>query len=192
MRVTSLSRAASLIQAENFWLPQRRDKRVYRRGKLNLTLRAQRLRGGPACFRQLQEDIDIQSGLVAGVTAVETTTSRASPYRQSAPYPCPDCSPRLRRWINITRVWVTEIATLIGTHDLIMFRLYRQRVSTDDTAIRKRLSIVRYPAQVGLFCHGVAAGLATGKQGQQRNLAVLFILPAWNISLHIGILRPLP
>ena len=32
---------------------------------------------------------------------------------------------------------MSEIATLIGTHDLIMFGLYRQRVSADDTTIRK-------------------------------------------------------
>ena len=62
MRVTSLSWAASLIKLKISGFHSV-GQRVYRRGKSGPErLPGAELRGGPACFRQLQEDIDIQSG----------------------------------------------------------------------------------------------------------------------------------
>lgn len=135
-------------------------------------------------FWQLQEDVHIQSGLVAGVTAVETTTSRhphiANQHRAQA---------QIAHLATQTldkhhQIRVSEIATLIGTHDLIMFGLYRQRVSADDTAIRKtayRLCATRH--RLGYFCHGVAARLALLASRASSAIAVLFIFYQRGISV---------
>lgn len=125
-----------------------------------------------------------QSGLVAGVTAVETTTSRhphiANQHRTHA---------QIAHLATQTldkhhQIRMSEIATLIGTHDLIMFGLYRQRVSTDDTAIRKtayRLCATRH--RLGYFCHGVAAKLALLASRASSAIAVLFIFYQRGISV---------
>ncbi len=193
MRVTSLSWAASLIKLKisgfhsvgTTCLPSRETKSSACGRKSCAEVQAS--------FRQLQKDIDIQSGLVAGMTAVETPTSGhphiANQHRTHA---------QIAHLATQTldkhhQIRVTEIATLIGTHDLIMFGLYRQRVSADNTAIRKLPIDCALPAQVGLFLpRRRCQASATGKQSQQRNRGFVHFLPAWNISLHIGILRPLP
>ena len=130
----------------------------------------------------------------SGMTAIKAPTGR-HPHIANQYRPHPQIIDLAAETLNKPdQIRVTEIATLIGTHHLIMFGLCRQRVSADDTAIRKtayRLCATRHRLGYFLPRRRCQAG-ATGKQGQQRNRGFVHFLPAWNISLHIGILRPLP
>lgn len=86
-------------------------------------------------FRQLQEDVHIQSGLMTGVTTIETPTSRHSHIANQHRAHTQIAHTATQTLDKHHQIRMPEIATLIGTHDLIMFGLYRQRVSTNDTAI---------------------------------------------------------
>ena len=134
-------------------------------------LRFQQLGGGPARFRQLQEDIDIQSGLVAGVSTVKATAGRhphiANQHR---------AQPQIMYLVSQTldeqhQIRVAEITPLIGAHHLIGIRLERKLLGTDDTAVGKGANGLRAPRhRVGDFLpwrRGQTG--STGKQRQQSN-----------------------
>ncbi len=79
---------------------------------------------------------------------------------------------------------MSEIATLIGTHDLIMFGLYRSVSAPTIQPLEKLPIDCALPAQVGLFFATASLpGWRYWQQGQQRNRGFVHFLPAWNISL---------
>ena len=174
MRVTSLSWAASLIKlkisgfhsVETTCLPSRETK-SNACGRKSCA-EVQRVFG--SCKRRYQHPVR----LVAGMTAVETPTSGhphiANQHRTHA-----QIAHLATQTLNKHhQIRVTEIATLIGTHDLIMFGLYRQRVSADNTAIRKtayRLCATRHRLGYFLPRRRCQAG-ATGKQRPGNAIAV--------------------
>jgi hypothetical protein len=93
IRVTSLSFAASLIMLETSCDQSEGTTFLPLRDQIQ-RLRFQQLCGAPARFRQLQEDIDIQSGLVAGVSTVEAPPA-GIPISPMSMVP----SPRLCTWL---------------------------------------------------------------------------------------------
>ncbi len=72
-----------------------------------------------------------------------------------------------------------------------MFGLYRQRVSADDKPLEKLPIDCALPGTGWvIFATASLPGWRYWQAGPAAQSRFVHFLPAWNISLHIGILRP--
>ncbi|VTN10641.1 Uncharacterised protein [Raoultella terrigena] len=74
------------------------------------------------------------------------------------------------------KIGVAEIAALVGTHHLVVYRVQRQRLGSHNTAVSKSADRLRAAAyRLSDFCHGVAAEQAELAASASRAITVFFI-----------------